>query len=64
MRTLVVILVVVFILVLAWYAFGNTGRTPTRRRVIERPAARRVVRRRRTIVEHDPDVVEERRNIE
>jgi len=64
MRTLVVILFVVLILVIAWYAFGNTGPTRTRRRVIERPTARRVVRRRTTIVDHDPDVVEERRTNE
>lgn len=64
MKTLVVIMFVVLILVIAWFAFGNIGPTRSRRRVIERPAARRVVRRRTTIVDESPDVVEERRIVE
>ncbi len=64
MRTLALILFVVLILVIAWFAFGNIGPTRSRRWVVERPAARRVMRRRTTVVEHEPDVVEERRIID
>ena len=64
MKALVLILFIVLILALAWYAFGNTGPTMSRRRYVDRPATRRAVRRRTTVVDEAPDTIEERRIIE
>ncbi|MEP6697169.1 MAG: hypothetical protein ABJA34_09855 [Pseudonocardiales bacterium] len=58
MKAIVVILFIVLILVIGWFVFAGTG--PRRvRRVVERPAPSRVLRRRTTVVEDSPTVPEE-----
>ncbi len=64
MKFLVLLLVIVLILVIGWFAFGNSAPMRPTRRIVRRPPARRVVRRRSTVVEDAPDVIEERRIVE
>jgi hypothetical protein len=59
-RAVVFILFILFVVVVAWFAMANSAPARGRRRVVRRPAPRRVVTRQRTIVEEAPEVVEER----
>jgi len=64
LKTLVVLLFIVLIVAIGWFAFGSV-RSPVRRRYVERAAPRRAVRRRTTVIDEGPEeVVEERRIID
>jgi hypothetical protein len=63
-RAVVFILFIVLVVVVARLALANTASFRARRRVIRRPAPRRMVSRRRTIVEEIPEVAREPRILE